>query len=388
MTEYDFSPAAIAAHHEKLAGIAQWTQSVPTKPQQLANPFLPRPRPADETDFYRSHSSPRDRSKRKKDKKRSSRSHGPSRARGYETEDYSDSSSDDGGPDRPPTPPVSAPVYPGGGGYYTSPWPQQQQVYPAKTNVLVPTWNGMTWVYASPQAASPPAQYPPNAYDNRGRDKHRDSGRHHSSSRHPRPKPSRRNSQSVPPVSYTSPGGYTIIYPGVQQPQPQPQSQSTSANTTPSPASAWTSPLPVSPGMYGTPTPAAVGSGGGGYFSPQYTSPNQRTPQQTFYPPPTHVQPSCSRSPRAESNGERIFGRLVRLSTGLWVRGQLFGRCARGLSRDGIRWGSGAVSVWTTAAGYRRRGTAEEGRGKWGCEHEEREEWKESIPEADWGDVR
>ncbi|KAF5331573.1 hypothetical protein D9611_007566 [Ephemerocybe angulata] len=291
MTEYDFSPAAIAAHHEKLAGIAQWTQNVPTKPQQLANPFLPRPRPADETDFYRSHSSPRDRSKRKKDKKRSSKSHGPSRARGYETEDYSDSSSDDGGPDRPPTPPVSAPIYPGGGGYYTSPWPQQQQVYPAQTNVLVPTWNGMTWVYASPQAASPPTQYPPNAYDNRGRDKHRDSGRHHSSSRHPRPKPSRRNSQSVPPVSYTSPGGYTIIYPGAQQPQPQPQSQSTSANTTPSPASAWTSPLPVSPGMYGTPTPAAVGSGGGGYFSPQYTSPNQRTPQQTFYPPPPMFSP-------------------------------------------------------------------------------------------------
>ncbi|KAJ2922777.1 hypothetical protein H1R20_g14332, partial [Candolleomyces eurysporus] len=79
MTEYDYSPGAIKAHLAKQARIAKWADNTDGHKHHLTNPFVLSPsvaalqsKPITPSEYY--------------------------------------------GPDRPPTPPASAPAYGYGGG--------------------------------------------------------------------------------------------------------------------------------------------------------------------------------------------------------------------------------------------------------------------------------
>ncbi|TEB24847.1 hypothetical protein FA13DRAFT_1279781 [Coprinellus micaceus] len=190
MTEYDYSPAALEAWRKKQNRISKWASK--TSLHKHPNPFAPSDRPRD-SDFYSKPSTP--------------------------SEIY--------GPDRPPSPPRSAPAfgygggraqYGGGGGYFTG----YPTAGPSSPTVLVPRWNGHTWIYdtsnaSTPHYGSPSREYPPHQ---------------------PRPKPHRRRSVSGPPtsppyasygdvppgsapmVSYNANGRVNVVTP-VPQPRPQ-----------------------------------------------------------------------------------------------------------------------------------------------------------------------
>ncbi|KAJ3539067.1 hypothetical protein NMY22_g4902 [Coprinellus aureogranulatus] len=173
MTEYDYSPAAIEAWRKKQDRISKWASN--TSLHKHPSPFSPTDRPRD-SDFYSKPSTP--------------------------SEIY--------GPDRPPSPPRSAPPiggfgyaggggrgYPAGGGYAGG--PGHQPAGPSSPTVLVPRWNGFSWVYDTSNASSPRHSSP-------ARDHHHQ----------PRPKSHRRRSVSGPPAtptfSYPQPSAPVVSY--------------------------------------------------------------------------------------------------------------------------------------------------------------------------------
>ncbi|RXW12926.1 hypothetical protein EST38_g12926 [Candolleomyces aberdarensis] len=291
MTEYDYSPAAIQAHQAKLRSIDNWTHNVPTQ-HHLANPFVQSE--SGRTDFFASR-------KKSKSKKHGSNRRGRSRGRGYES--YGDDSdSDYSGPDRPPTPPASAPAYGGFGApappqYYVSPYgsamsPQgyggggyHQPTTAPLSNVYAPMWVGGTMVYQPlPQQPQPSSAsfVHSSTHDSRPR-------RHRSRSR---PRAHRRNSHSVPafpspPLSPHNNPSYAYGYAtGYLYPSWSQQMHGMSTNT--SPQSMYSAPLPAGPGAGPGPAPyvtspplATAGTGpASGYFGPQphsaYASPNHQ----------------------------------------------------------------------------------------------------------------
>lgn len=166
MTEYDYSPAALEAWRKKQDRISKWASK--TSLHKHPSPFSPTERPRDDG-FYSKPSTP--------------------------SEIY--------GPDRPPSPPRSAPPvggygygggaapYGGGGGYFAG----YQPAGPSSPTVLVPRWNGRTWVYDTSNASSPRHASPSPQYQSR-------------------PKPHRRRSVSGPPATavYTYPQAQHVSY--------------------------------------------------------------------------------------------------------------------------------------------------------------------------------
>lgn len=310
MTEYDYSPAAQQAYQDKLRSIANWNNRVPAHHHQLSNPFVPSE--SGKSDFFASQK------KSRKNKNSSSGRRGRRRERrGYDSDGDDDSDSDYSGPDRPPTPPASAPVYGGFGppaqpAFYVSPYgaavsPQgygaaaggyyQQPTTAPASNMYVPMWVGGRMVYQPLPQPQPQPQQPASAslisthpdYETRPR-------RHRSRSR---PRAHRRNSHSVPafpspPLSpYNNPSyayGYATgyLYPSWSQ-----QMGSNGVSTNTSPQSMYSAPLPAGGGGPGPtpyvrspPPPLATACTGpaAGYFGSQPHSAGYGAPGQVMVP--------------------------------------------------------------------------------------------------------
>ncbi|KAH6903622.1 hypothetical protein BKA70DRAFT_1433249 [Coprinopsis sp. MPI-PUGE-AT-0042] len=220
MTEYDYSPGAYHAYQQKLAGVGNWAQEV--SKHKPVNPFV---QPADrESDFYeKSKSGTRSKSSSTANhrKSKSSTSH---QRRGYHTDvAASESSSDDDGPDRPPTP-TNAPLGYGYAGPYGNPAIPRQGAWPSSAG------------YVSPQPVQYPQQrpQPPIVISNvsgqpliptfnhqtRVWEYREEPGR---SSRPPRSsRKSRKRGSSVPPgLGQMLPGVGGFVYPGTSPPTSQ-----------------------------------------------------------------------------------------------------------------------------------------------------------------------
>jgi hypothetical protein len=220
MTEYDYSPGAYHAYQQKLAGVGNWAQEV--SKHKPVNPFV---EPADrESDFYKkSRSGTRSKSSSTPNhrKSKSSVSH---KRKGYTTDvAASDSSSDDGGPDRPPTP-TNSPYGFGYTGPYGNPALVRQGAWPSSGG------------YLSPQPIQYQQQRPPPpivisnvsgrpliaTYNQQTRiwEYREEPG---SSSRPPRSsRKSRKRGSSVPPgLGQMLPGVGGFVYPGTSPPTSQ-----------------------------------------------------------------------------------------------------------------------------------------------------------------------